>query len=401
MLGDGTISLEQLLELPAISDAASTGGDDILKLSRAELRQATPLMQVPSNEAIERLLPISTIQLLGFYGVDDLALRLPRFAPSWRDGVETEIYMNEKEEGIDEGGKGTPKRSAGIIYVRRDGYALQIQAFLAGNRVCEIAIRDRRLDGGGKSGKRSPLNHFTVNHEATNGVCHRDLLVAELSVHSAQPDAYLPEGELRDFITNPDAFIYPWVSVDPKRPGFDPRRFFPLWQQAFESGYAPWQPAPPIQGFAEYFVKGAEGLLKELGYHQVETVPAWYNAAVFFNQRMGYRFLNPSHRDNLKSLEAALAEVRGRLSSSEDDCPSFRYGQAAWLVALQNIPQIYLSSPVDTCCGVDFAHDFDEAGPGCYAKEYAKYYLGGYFWTNSPSSTDYCARLAKPLNTFS
>ncbi len=356
MLAKGTISLERVLDM-LTAGHPGTNTDKFLILPRKELRQATLLMEVSNLEAIGRLLPDSTLRLLGFDGSSDPALlRSPECI--WREGVDTEIFTNSQ---------------GGSVFVRRDGYVLQIQAFLAENKVLEVAIRDRRLDGHGRHGKQSPLNHFAVNDEATNGLIHRQALVAELSVHSGQPATYLQPGPLRDFITDPDQLIYPWSTDNPEERCFDPTIFFPLWQEAFDRGYAPWQPALPIKGFARHFVSEAEELLRVLGYHQVETVPAWYNAAVFFNQALEYSFINPSHRDNLRALRRTLFRLKRDLT----------YGQKSWIVALQNIPPVYLTDK-----------------KSIYYEEYGQYYLGGYSWVNSPSSTDHCARLAKPLNEF-
>ena len=329
-------------------------------LPREEITRATPLMSVSSIDAIRRLLPTSALELLGF-GDGASQLTVPK--PSWEPGIRTDIFTS---------------LHGGFICVRRDGYALQVLGFLQSEKAFEVGIRDRRLDGNGDFGKQSPLNNFPVHHEQSNGLCAEDQ-VAELSVYSTQPGSYLPPGALRDFISAPDSirsrFIYP-------RSAFDPERFFPLWQQAFDSGRAPWQPSPPIKGLAKHFVQQAELLLMELGYHWVETVPAWFNVAKFFYNVTGYSFADPSHEDNFHALETRLAELSSRLSDSEEDKVNIPYGQEAWIVALQNIPRRYLLDP-----------------RSLYREQFGKYFLGGYTFINSPSYTDYCARLVKQLKS--
>jgi hypothetical protein len=360
MLGDRTTSVGQVLRLLEEGHQINPHGRYKI-LPKEQVGNATPLVAVSSVDAIRRLLPGTALELLGF---PDFAHRpmIPRSI--WQPGIQTDVFTSSH---------------GGSICVRRDGYVLQVVGFLDGEEAFEVGIRDRRLDGNGDSGEQSPLNAFPVHHEQANGLCTGDL-VAELSVYSTQPRRYLQPGLLREFISSPDQtsnrFIYPWSS-------FNPERFFPLWQQAFDSGLAPWQPSPPIKGLAMHFVPQAEILLTELGYHQVETVPAWFNVAKFFyNMKNGYTFVNRSHGDNFKAIETELSELAGRLSPSEDDRTNIPYGKEAWIVFLQSIPtERYLLDP-----------------RSAYREEYGKYYLGGYVFTNSPSATDYCARMRKKLN---
>lgn len=352
MLKDGTISLGQVLQMLTQGQQIKIGGRCRV-LSEEDLPKATPLMLVDGHQAIQHLVQAATLELLRFR---EGAIQRTTSETIYRSGVQTEIFRNAQ---------------GGTICVRRDGYVLEILGFLHGNQAFKIGLRDRRLDGNGEAGEQSLLNHYPVHHEQANGI-RAGCLAAELSVHSAEPSAYLPEEDLRDFITDPDPFIYPWSK-------FDPGKFFPLWQQAFESGLAPWQPAAPIRGFAKHFVEQAERLLKKLGYHQAETVPAWFNAAKFFYHGNGYRFVQRIHRDNFEALETCLSELCARLSDSEEDCEHIAYGQEAWLVALQNVPPEFLCKERPYC------------------EKYGRYYLDGYVWTNSPSSTDYCARLRKKL----
>jgi hypothetical protein len=356
MVMEGTVSVGQVLEMLGTGHQSKTTGRYRI-LARDELVDATPLMTVSNGDAICSLLPSTTLELLGF---QPQTLRQTTPESIWRAGVQTGIFTNA---------------NGGIICVCRDGYALQVFGFLHGSKAFEVGIRDRRLDGNGNAGLQSALNNFPVHHEQANGVC-AGIAVAELSVYSTQPSSYLEPGALRDFIANPDSFIYPWST-------FNARQFFALWQQALASGLAPWQPSPPIRGLGKHFVEQAEVLLTALGYHQVETVPAWFNVAKFFHNVNGYKFVNPSHRDNFRALEVRLSELSERLSCSEEARRDIPYGEEAWYVALQNIPPMILR---------------DVNSP--YYADFGRLYLDGYVFTNSPSSTDYCARLTKALNAY-
>lgn len=225
-----------------------------------------PLMTICPREALAKLIPDSGRTALGLYSNTRLLS-----TESTLGGIRTTTFRTSERTG----------HSA--IYVHQDGYALEIVGKGPGNElIFKVELRDRRLDGMGASGEQSPLNHFTVNHEVANGLAHPMLQAAEISVYSYQTDRYLPSGDLRDFITDPDAWMFPWHK-------FSPQRFFPLWQQALDSGNAPWQPAPPLKGFALGFINQAAALLSELGYHQVESVCGWYNDVTFFLKH-GYSF---------------------------------------------------------------------------------------------------------------
>lgn len=249
------------------------------------------------------------------------------------------------------------------LIIRRDSHQVCMEGFVGRRVVFRCGIRDRSLDGMGKKGKTSSLNHYPVNHELANALPHPDFRSAELSVYSYDLEQKLPRAQLAKFINDPDSFIFPWKN-------FRLARFMPLWSEALHSGLAPWQPVPPLKGFAQHFVFAAIELLRKLGYHRVEAVPGWYNAAVFFHHRMNFRFVNLEHEAAFELLERKLAELE------EKRACRFNIREKSWIVALQNIPEFYLQ------------HQFPD------------YYLGGIHWINSPTSSDYCARFCMDLNDF-
>jgi hypothetical protein len=310
-------------------------------------RACNRLAQVGDQVLVERLLPEDLLRHLGFgSGISGENLRR---RASWnrQRTIVTRSYKNSL---------------GGSIIVRRDFCEQQIDAFLGETHVVHCAIRDRQFDGLGKLGRLSPLNKFTVNHELANALPHKNFKSAELSVYSWDPAHPLPRLELAKFIANPDSHIYPWRS-------FNHESFFPLWQEAFESGLAPWQQRPPVKGFAHHFVEAACDLLRQHGYHRAEAVPGWYNAALFFHKKEGFRFLDAGHETTFKLLEQRLAELAARRGTR------LPVWQQAWIVALQNIPEAYLHMVPDLS-------------------------LEGVHWINSPSGSDYCARLAMDLQEF-
>jgi hypothetical protein len=332
----------------------------IIRLPQHELRLASEIMSVPSAVIIQQLLNDTVLSLLGLSS-SKLLFAQCRKSTIYQAGVERETYFNS---------------AGGRLVIERDGFVLRLEGFRGDRRVFEVAIRDRRLDGMGQHGKTSPLNHFPVNHEATNSLPHPHFRSAELSVYSHHPEQHLADGLLRDFISDPDKYIYPWNR-------FNPEVFFALWQQAMVSDLAPWQPAPPLRGFAQHFVCASEDLLKKLGYNRAESVPSWYNSALFFSQKMGYEFNNPAYGANFTALQQALAEVSECQSSKATNLLPLAQRQMSWVVALQNIPSLYLS----------------ERDSPYYAR-FGQYWLRGLYWTNSPTTTDSCARLYKTLNEF-
>lgn len=256
----------------------------------------------------------------------------------------------------------SPNKQVSII-IRRDSHEILIETRLQKRLLIRCGIRDRSLDGRGKHGRQAPLNQFAVNHELANALPHKNFRSAELSVYSYDPDCSPPATDLATFINDPDRFIFPWNK-------FKFERFSPLWKQAFRSGLAPWQSVPPIKGFAQHFVLRSIEALKQLGYHRAEAVPGWYNAALFFKQRLNFRFINLEHQAAFELLQAKLADLEHRHGKQYDP------REQAWIVALQNIPEVYLKS------------------------RFADYYLGGIHWLNSPTSSDYCTRLCLDLNQF-
>lgn len=261
------------------------------------------------------------------------------------------------------------------ITVSQDGDALEIKGDCPEELLFKVELRDRRRDGQGARGKRSPLNHFTVNHEVANGLPHPRFKAAEVSVYSYQRGRFLPPGDLRDFVCNPDPFMFTWDT-------FDPERFFPLWRAAFQSGNAPWQPAPPIKGFAHWFIERAAALLAELGFHQAEAACGWYNDVKFF-QKNGYAFVDSGHMAYFALLEEKLRQLEHRECARLGRQLQFNDRQRAWWVALQNIPALYLSNS-DSPYFAEFSHCF----------------LDGMHWFNSPSDSDWCSRMALALNPF-
>jgi hypothetical protein len=261
------------------------------------------------------------------------------------------------------------------IDVNQDGDALEVVGRCIDEELLKVELRDRRGDGKGARGKRSPLNQFTVNHPKANGLPHRFFKAAEISVYSYQRGRFLPQGRLRDFVRNPDPYMFEWDT-------FDPEQFFPLWRAAFHSGNAPWQPAPPIKGFAHSFLDSAAALLTKLGFHRVEAACGWYNDVKFF-QKYGYTFIDEGHAAYFALLESKLEELERRECDLVRKQIQFNDRHRAWWVALQNIPALFLSDP---------------ASP--YFEEFGHCYLDGMHWFNSPSDTDWCSRMGLDLNPF-
>jgi hypothetical protein len=258
--------------------------------------------------------------------------------------------------------------TGGSIVIARDGTELLIRGLLGKEVVFRCAIRDRFQDGRGRRGKNSPLNPFPVTHELANALPHPKFRSAELTVYSYDLSDRPIDPRLKDFICNPDKFMFPWSQ-------FKPDVFFPLWESAYASGLAPWQVHHPLHGFAPHFIGAACELLQELGYHRAEVVPGWYNAVVFFEKRLGFRYLHAEHEAAAQLLHERVDELSVRLSAGAGGKPLTAW-QKSWIVALQNVPSAYLQG------------------------KYQRFYLGGMHWINSPTNTDYCARLYRDLNTF-
>lgn len=302
------------------------------------------LAAVSDEVAFTRLIPTETLQHFGF-------TELPQPSRIWRNRAKT-VETRKYKSG-----------SGCEILVQRDKWELLITATLNGKLLFRLGLRDRSLDGGGPRGRKNPLNQFAVTHELANALPHRNFRAAELSVYSYELEEQSPSKELEQFVINPDKLIFPWHR-------FDPKVFFPIWETAFNSGLAPWQQRHPIKGLAPHFVEAACNLLQELGYNRVEAVPGWYNAALFFEKRMGFHYLNLEHELTARALDQQLSACELRLGTK------LSTWQKAWVVALQNVPATYLTG------------------------SYSKYWLGGAHWTNSPTSSDYCARLGLDLNPF-
>lgn len=253
--------------------------------------------------------------------------------------------------------------TGGRLTIERDGLELLCEAYLkvatpAGERerkVLRCALRDRQLDG---SKEASPLSVFPNTHEATNKLPHPDFKCAELSIYCYDPDNYLPESEMLDFIMKLDDYLYG---------KFDPAVFFPLWTRAFEaSNMAPWQPAPPIRGVAQHFVEAAGAVLAEVGYHRMDAVCGWYNVVLFFIDRMKFDFTYGEHRAAFQALRAALHDLEASCGRT------FNAREQAWLVALQSIPAKFIPDRLNL----------------------------GVRWINTPTYTDYCCRIHRDLVPF-
>ncbi|MBI4533726.1 MAG: hypothetical protein HY711_07240 [Candidatus Melainabacteria bacterium] len=253
---------------------------------------------------------------------------------------------------------------AGRLTIERDGLELLVEVFyrqekdggiVVERKVLRCALRDRQLDG---TKETSPLSAFPNTHEATNQLPHPDFKAAELSIYCYDPDRYLPAGEMLDFIMNVDDFTYKH---------FEPVRFFQLWTRAFEaSNMAPWQPAPPLKGVAQHFVEAAGPVLAEQGYHRMDAVAGWFNAALFFIERMKFAFTYGEHQAAFNELQRALRQMESRIGRR------LNQREQAWVVALQNIPAKFIP---------------DELNLGCR-------------WINTPTYTDYVCRLHKDLTPF-
>ncbi len=248
----------------------------------------------------------------------------------------------------------------GSMIIQRDGLELLVEVFHGTEpdrqrKVLRCALRDRQLDG---TKATSPLSTFPNTHEATNKLPHPDFKVAELSIYCYDPERYLPQGEMLDFIMGVDDYIYK---------NFEPLTFFRLWSKAFESSnLAPWQPAPPLKGVAQHFVENAGPLLTEAGYHRMDAVAGWYNAVVFFVDKMDFKFTYGEHHAAFAALQTALKDMDVRVKRH------LNLREQAWLVALQSIPAKFI--PDELCLGVR--------------------------WINTPTYTDYVARVHKDLNPF-
>lgn len=247
---------------------------------------------------------------------------------------------------------------SGRLTIERDGLEVLAQLFHRNGverQVLRCALRDRRLDG---TAETSPLLAFPNTHEATNKLPHPDFRCAELSIYCYDPQRYLPATEMLDFIMKLDDYLY-------KR--FEPVEFFRLWTKAFEaSNMAPWQPAPPLKGVAQFFVGNAGPLLAEHGYHRMDAVCGWYNVVVFFLGKMGFTFTYGEHKAAFSALEEGLEKLETRIGRK------LNLRERAWVVALQNIPA-----------------EFIPAHLNLHAR-----------WINTPTYTDYVCRIHRDLQPF-
>ena len=211
----------------------------------------------------------------------------------------------------------------GSILLSNDGIRVVIEAYTAGKLILKAAIRDRQLDG---SDQTSPLTTFPNSDPACNRLPHPQFRACELSIYSYDPKDLFGEfcevGSLSHFISDPDHYI--WRQ-------FDPEEFFLLFQDALLSGRGPWQKSLPMSGVPSYFVEQSEILLKSIGYHRVDCVPSWFNVARFF-EKMKYGFTYGEHLQSYRAIVRSLNRKFGHLSLA----------QQSWIVALQNIPEVYL-----------------------------------------------------------
>src|SRR6516225_1351196 len=135
---------------PKIGAAAAQveGGDDV-----------SALMRVPPHDALLRLIPESVRETFGLAGSTLLG------TVSQKDGITTTTFTGSDDYWIT---------------VSQDGDALEIQGRCPEELLFKVELRDRKGDGKGARGRRSPLNHFTVNHEVANGLPHPRFKASEI-----------------------------------------------------------------------------------------------------------------------------------------------------------------------------------------------------------------------------
>ena len=252
----------------------------------------------------------------------------------------------------------------GRLTIERDGLEMLSEVFHRGQdasgttierKVLRCAVRDRQLDG---TELTSPLCGFPNTHEATNKLPHPDFKAAELSIYCYDPERYLGQSEMLDFIMKLDDYLY-------KR--FEPVEFFRLWKKAFEaSNMAPWQPAPPLKGVAQHFVEAAGVVLTEVGYHRMDAVCGWYNVVMFFIEKMGFVFTYGEHKAAFSALQDGLRRLEEKVGRK------LNLRERAWVVALQNIPATFIPELLNL-----------------HAR-----------WINTPTYTNYVCRIHKDLNPF-
>lgn len=264
------------------------------------MRHASKLCQADPASIISLLVHPSVFALL------ELSRPLPLPESKEAEGVTALTYSGKK----------------GYLLLRNDGIRVLIEAFYEDRPVLRCALRDRQLDG---SQEGSPLTFFPNTDPACNRLPADTFLAAELSIYSWDPNTYLSgldvEETIGHFIADPDFYL--WRN-------FEPNTFFRLWEQAFFLGRAPWQTARPMSGVATFFVKQAAAFLKGLGYNRIDAVPSWYNVARFF-KKIGYKFTYGEHE---LAFDAIARDLRRY--------PSLDHAQQSWLVALQNLPELYI-----------------------------------------------------------
>jgi hypothetical protein len=264
-------------------------------------RYTSLLCQVTPEDAI-RLLPSNLMDLLG------LTEDLPEGVHEHKDYVSTYTFEGKH----------------GHISLAFDGIRLLILCYHGDKLIFRGAIRDRQLDA---TERQSPLTAFPNADPACNRLPHPQMQAAELSIYSYHPDHFLDDidvpGTLGHFVADPDHYI--WRE-------FSAQTFFPLLVKAMEINRAPWQRSLPIPGAARDFVTNAATLLTRLGYHRVDEVPSWFNVVGFF-KKLGYQFTYGEHAAIYEAIVKSLA-------------PFFSLAgqQQAWLVALQNIPELLIPS---------------------------------------------------------
>jgi len=267
-----------------------------------KMQYSSKLSQCARDELVYRLVHPQVFQIVG------IGNTLPQ-----PKSIETSDLLICKYRG-----------SNGHILFSFDGIRVVIEAFAGKRQILRCAIRDRQLDG---TAATSPLTAFPNSDLACNRLPAPDFQCCELSIYCWNPDSYLPNirrpNQLGHFIANPDSYI--WSN------NFNPQLFLKLWSEAFASKMAPWQRAKPLPGGAHYFVRNSAYLLRELGYHRVDAVPSWFNVARFF-ENAGYEFTYGEHAAAYQTITSELLNRFPRLATS----------QHSWLVALQNIPELYI-----------------------------------------------------------
>ncbi|MFH1637194.1 MAG: hypothetical protein ABIB71_02090 [Candidatus Woesearchaeota archaeon] len=202
----------------------------------------------------------------------------------------------------------------GRILLDRDPNIIKIHAFTnLDKEIVLFRIRDRRHDG--TSLYQSPLRSWSYDseHDKVDGKA------VELSTYSRDPEYYLKDPELKDFIGEPFDFMFG-----------DEAKFIALWKKAFVSGHFPGQSALPLKNAAKYFVDNAEKLVNKLGY-EATISPSHYNVAES-TLNWGFSFQSSVQEREFNELNKVLSEF--------DFDRVIENQQRSWIVLLQKFPKL-------------------------------------------------------------